>query len=302
MEGKSCLSDQAGWVSRFAIRGFCRRERECFQIQWHNLSSSYIQSGNRLRRDQHGGQMDGGDYSDRTFGVGILSAKPSGMNDRDLRRYDRATRVQSFGRANAADFAVGAKALTHFTNIDVNLSSLDRAKAGQTPARVSKATLLDALALDLTNIARTAGTIERNENGFAAPYRLPGSPSESALTTHADSVLLRLEDQADDSAAEKTAKAALRAQFTVYELPADFVAQLRAGRQAIAEANQHNDTENLGGVENTELISQLLSLINDDVVELNTIMHNKYARQPEKASEPSTLPYAPLIPFSTLPK
>ena len=62
----------------------------------------------------------------------------------------------------------------------------------------------------------------------------------------------------------------------------DFVAQLRAGRQTIAEANQHNDTENLGGVENTELISQLLSLINDDVVELNTIMHNKYARQPEK--------------------
>ena len=131
------------------------------------------------------------------------------MNDRDLRRYDRATRLQTFGRENTTEFAAGGKAKTHFTSIDGFLKELDDAKAGQSPNRVSKETLLDALALDLQNIARTARRIETKENGFATPYRLPDNTSESAVTTHADAVLKRLEDQATDSAAVKTAKAAL---------------------------------------------------------------------------------------------
>jgi len=204
------------------------------------------------------------------------------MNDRDQRRYDRLTRVQNFGRSNTDDFAPDGKTIIHFANIDGHIIGLDKAKAGQTPARVSKATLLDALNLDLTNIARTARTIERSENGFAAPYRLPDNPAESVIVTHADTVLSHLENQAGDSTATKNAKAALRARFIEYELPDDFVVNLRAGRKAISDANEHNEGEVREGVENTELISHLLSRAADDVDELNTIMHNKYARQPEK--------------------
>ncbi len=154
------------------------------------------------------------------------------MNDRDVRRHDRATRVQTFGRENTADFAAGSKAKTHFANIDGFMGDLDDAKAGQNPNRVSKETLLDALSLDLQNIARTARSLEDRENGFAAPYRIPENTSESAVTTHADAVLKRLEDQATDSAAVKTAKAALRARYLEYEMPADFVTDLRADRDA----------------------------------------------------------------------
>ena len=204
------------------------------------------------------------------------------MNVRDERRYERTTRVQTFGRANAADFASGAKALTHFTNIDDHIARLDLAKAGQTPARVSKETLLDALWLDLQNIARTARSIELTETNFVAPYRLPDNSAESAITTHADALLQRLEDQSGDSAATKKAKAALRARFTVYELPDDFVAGLRSARAAITEANQHNQDEVQGGVESTGLIGHLLGRAGNDVTELDAIMHNKYARQPEK--------------------
>lgn len=142
--------------------------------------------------------------------------------------------------------------------------------------------MLDALALDLQNIARTARAIKLKETGFAAPYRLPDTFTERALTTHADAVLQWLEDQAADSAETKTAKAALRTRFTAYELPGDFVDDLRAGRQAISEANQHNQGEVQTGVENTELIGQLLGQAGDDVIELDAIMHNKFARQPEK--------------------
>ena len=204
------------------------------------------------------------------------------MNDRDQRRYDRLTRVQTFGRAHAADFDPGAKALTHFTNIEGIILDVGKAKAGQTPARVSKETLLDALTMDFQNIARTARAIELTANGFAAPYRAPDSFTERAITTHADSLLQRLEDQSGDSAATKQGKAALRARFITYELPDDFVADLRADRQAIAEANQHNQDQNQGGVENTELIGALLGRASDEETELDAIMHNRFARQPEK--------------------
>jgi hypothetical protein len=204
------------------------------------------------------------------------------MNDRDQRRYDRLTRVQTFGAENSADFASGSKAATLFGNVDRIVDQLDTAKAGQTPNRVSKQTLLDALTIDLQNIMRTARHIELTENGFAAPYRLPDVPTESNITTHTDAILKRLEDQRGDSAATKSAKAALRARFTDYELPDDFVANLRADRDAIAEVNRRNQAENQGGVENTGLIGQLLGKGGVEVSGLNAIMYNKYTRQPEK--------------------
>jgi len=36
------------------------------------------------------------------------------------------------------------------------------------------------------------------------------------------------------------------------------------------------------GVENTNLIGELLGQANDEITELDAIMHNKYTRQPEK--------------------
>jgi hypothetical protein len=204
------------------------------------------------------------------------------MNDRDQRRYNRAINVRTFGETNSADFAIGSKAKTLFVTLDDLIERLDNAKADQTPARVSKETLLDALLLDLKNISRTARDINKTENGFAACYRIPDSPSESAITTFADAVLKRLEDQEADSEATLAAKAALRAQFIAYDLPADFVEQLGAHRQAIDDANKLNQKENQDGVGNTELIGKLLGEVNDVISSLNAIMHNKYTRMPEK--------------------
>lgn len=211
------------------------------------------------------------------------------MNDRDILRYDRATRVQTFGKENAADFTAGSLALEHFGNIDQLLPQIDDAKAGQKPARITKATLLDALNLDFKQIAKTARSIEAKsgETGFATPYAIPVL-TELLTGTHADNLLRRLEDNdapvADggDSAEEKAAKAALRARFIAYELPEDFVADLRADRDALTAANSHNQGENQGGQENTALISQLLTQTALEVDQLDTLMSNKYARQPEK--------------------
>jgi hypothetical protein len=65
-------------------------------------------------------------------------------------------------------------------------------------------------------------------------------------------------------------------------MPTDFVEDLRADREAVRDANQHNQGETQEGVENTELIGQILGKAADDVQELDAIMNNKYSRQPEK--------------------
>lgn len=204
------------------------------------------------------------------------------MSDRDNRRFDRGNRVQTFGKQNAADFADGSKAKTHFVNLEALLKKVVIAKADQIPSRVSKATLLDALGLDLQNIARTARAIGVTENGFAAPYRQPDNLTEIGLTTHADAVLKQLEAQPDDASEILARKADDRAKFITFELPDDFVAHLRADRDAITGANELNQSETQDGVKSTKLIDELLTQINNEVVQLDTVMHNKYTRQPEK--------------------
>jgi hypothetical protein len=113
-----------------------------------------------------------------------------------LRRSDRATRVQTFGIANAADFAPGSKATLLFPALDSVLENLLGARVGQLRTPVGKPALLDALFADFKDIARTSRAI--------ADY------TEAAATTHADSLLTLLEDNTaagGDTPAQLAAKA-----------------------------------------------------------------------------------------------
>jgi len=117
------------------------------------------------------------------------------MNDRDKLREDRATRVQTFGSDNTADFVTGSRAQILLGSIDDKLEKLVLAKTGQSPDRASKATILDALWLDFKNIAASARTIGKTEPaGFSAPYAVPDDSTEKAITTHAEKLLGILED------------------------------------------------------------------------------------------------------------
>ena len=58
--------------------------------------------------------------------------------------------------------------------------------------------------------------------------------------------------------------------------------EFRDDREAIDDANAHNQTEVQDGVENTAIIGKLLGEISGEVDFLDTIIGNKYERQPEK--------------------
>jgi len=204
------------------------------------------------------------------------------MNDRDIRRENRLIAVQTFGREHAADYPANSKAAALMASLDTLLTDLTQAKVGQIRTPVSKETLLDALQLDQRNIARTARAIELAEPGFAAaPYRLPDNPAYAAVLTHADALLALLEDQPADTPAQLAAKTALRAKFVAYDLPADFVTDLRADIDALRAAFAGQRVDNQEGVENTSAIGTLLGQGQTLVTQLDAIMHNKYARQPD---------------------
>lgn len=211
------------------------------------------------------------------------------MNDRDIRRAERATRVQIFGKEYAADFAALPKAAECFTALDPIIVKLPAVKVGQLRTPVGKQTLLDALFLDFKDIARTARAIALDEPGFfSAAFRFPGDYSETTCTTHADSLLELLEDNtapiADggDSPAQLTEKAALRSKFIAYALPADFVEDLRSDRDAIDETNTAKHADNFEGVQSTKAIDLLLGEVQTLVTRLDAIMQNLYRRNPEK--------------------
>jgi hypothetical protein len=191
------------------------------------------------------------------------------MNDRETRRYQMFGRVQTFGKNNTTDFAAGGEAAKRFTNLGKIIKDLDAAKATQQPGTATaKDVLLDALRLDLQNIARTARAMEQDEPGFAAKYRVPESHSD--LLTAADAIIIELK------------KAGVAAKFIAQELPADFVQHLVDDRQTIDDAQDAEESDDSEGVESTAAIGRLIREGMKEVNYLNAIMHNKYSRNAEK--------------------
>ncbi len=211
------------------------------------------------------------------------------MNDRDLRRSDRAQRVETFGIDNASDFLPGTKALELFADLRQIIADLVIARVGQLRTPVTKQTLLDALFADFKDIARTSRAIALDEPGFnSAAYRFPANYSEATAVTHAEALLKILENndkpvsEGGDTLEQKAAKAALRTKFIGFEITADFVQDLRADLKAIRDINSGKVSDNLEGVENTAAIDTLLSKAQGVITRLDAVMQNKYSRNPDK--------------------
>jgi hypothetical protein len=214
------------------------------------------------------------------------------MNDRDIRREERASRVVTFGTnngtANGGDLPPDHKTVPHFTTIAGLLAQLELAKTGQLTGKTSKSTLRDALWLDFKDIIRTAKAIKKLDATFdASLYVLPEDKTDSLVKTYADKLLLLLEDnpkpvaEGGDTPAQLATKAALRARFISYDLPDDFVADLRADRNAMDDADEDKATDGQDSVKATALITKLLDQMDGEIFQIDTTLRNRYAHLPE---------------------
>ena len=196
------------------------------------------------------------------------------MNDRDTRRYDSFVRIRAFGEDHASDFVPDSVAQV--------VDALDDAQAGQNRGRnTSKATLLDAIRLDLQNLTRTAAAIAQDEPGFADVFRPPNNINEAALLTIADKFLRQLAAQPGDSTTVAAAKAGLVGKFVAHALDALFVTNLQNDRAAVAAASTQLEQDRESGVGNTAAISPLIQQGMKAATTLDAIMHNRYGSQPE---------------------
>ena len=204
------------------------------------------------------------------------------LNDRETRRYDMFTRVKAFGDDRGSNFAPTSAAKTYFANVAATITALDGQKAQQ--GRGSRTALevpLDALRLDVANITRSASAFGQDEPGFGGDFRPPASASHADLLT-ADAILLRLQAQPGDSPAVAAAKTALTTRFVDHELPADFVTDLAGDHAAITEAQEAALVGDNDGVQSTAAVGRLIREGMKQVNYLDAIMHNKYARSPDK--------------------
>lgn len=205
------------------------------------------------------------------------------MDDENIRRFERATRVQTFGRDNAADITPGSRIAVLLAELDPVVDRLTAARVGQLRSPVGKPALIKALNADFKDIARTARSIALDEPGFpVAAFRHPRTSVETPVTTHADALLQLLEDQDEDTPEELADKAALRAKFIAYEMPADFVEDLRADRDALDACNDAKQSDNHEGVESTAAIDLLLNEAKAIVTRLDAAFLNKYRSNPAK--------------------
>ena len=205
------------------------------------------------------------------------------MNDRETRRYDVFGRAVAFGEENKGDFAAGSEALSRFEFLKKIGADLDTAKARQRAAgNTARSVLIDALGLDVQNITRTVRALDQDEPGLADKFPPPNSASDQDLLTATDAILAQLLIQDADSAATKAAKTALAAKFIKHELPADFVKHLADDRAAVDAAGREQEVRRESGVGSTTEVDRLIKEGMKHIRYLDAIMHNKYARDPDK--------------------
>ncbi len=205
------------------------------------------------------------------------------MNDLNILQFNRVSRVQTFGRDHASDFAPGSKTRDLFLKLDPIVTKLEEYRVGKLRQPVGKKACIAALIADFKDIARTARAIYLDDPSFPkSEYRTPRTRTETPIATHADALLQLLENQEEDTPAQLAEKDALRAKFIAYELPGDFVEDLRSDRDALTDCNKNKHSDLSESVEATAAIEELLDQAQTVITRLDAAIKNKYARVPEK--------------------
>ena len=192
-------------------------------------------------------------------------------------------RVQIFCTHNGSDFAEGSRCQGCAAKLTKVITDLDTAKVAQAAAAATaKEVLLDALRLDVQNVTRTASASAQDEPGFAESFRPPASDSHGDLLTATDAILSKLLVTPGDSEPVRAAKNALAAKFIAHELSVDFVKDLATDRAAVLAAQVLEDTVGNDSVASTAAIGRLIRAGMKEINYLDAIIHNKYARNPDK--------------------
>ena len=159
------------------------------------------------------------------------------MKDRSTRQRTAFRKFGGFITTNVADFSPGSVVPGYGTGLTGIAGEMDKKAADQLGGSGADVTdgLMGAVQTDLQLIGGIARTNDIDHPGLADKFPTVGTTATS-ITSTADAYLKQLEITPTDTPAESAAKTALAAIFTSHEMPADFVAHLRADRDLITPA------------------------------------------------------------------
>lgn len=110
------------------------------------------------------------------------------MNDSERRRYECFIRIRQFGTDNSADFAAIPVAVTNFGVITTEVQFLDDQGADQQEgfgdargATETKGTARENLREEMSDISRTARSMEYAFDGISDRFRMPRGSSDQLL-------------------------------------------------------------------------------------------------------------------------
>lgn len=138
----------------------------------------------------------------------------------------------------------------------------------------------------------------RREDAYTqdAPGFTAAEHNETSVLATCDGYLRQFEPAPGDSPAILATKSALVARFVAKELPADFVAQLRADRDLYGPISSAQESKRRGKVEDTQAVEDGLAEAGKQIRYLNAIMHNKFTRNPESCAAGPAPPTSSAIP------
>jgi hypothetical protein len=200
------------------------------------------------------------------------------MDNRNIRVLEMLIRVRQFGASHADEFPTGSRGAELFTlvnaaitNIEAHSTSQDSGRRASQERTTLKKIALAGLRENLEALSRTARAMALSTPGLADKFRMPRSNGEQASLTAARSFAADAEP--------------LKAEFIRRGLPASFLEDLSAGRDALEELVNSKAQKTGARVAARVAVSEAADDGRNAVRELDAIVRNVFRNEPAALAE-----------------
>ncbi len=195
------------------------------------------------------------------------------MNDLERNYYNTFVSVRDFGLENAADFPVGSVGAESFAVVGAAAGAMEAAGAAQSSGvsrqtATAKSLALAALREDLRAISRTARSLAVDDAGIGDLFKMPAGGGTQNLLAAARSFL--------------TNAAPLEAKFIAFEMPADFLSDLKTDIETFEQSVTDKGNATGEKVSATASIGEAVDKGLSGLRRLRAIIPNKYRDNPSK--------------------
>lgn len=195
------------------------------------------------------------------------------MTNRERKQYEAMLKIKEFGQARAADFPAGSFGHETFSNLNRIIETLaqyavdeDTHRTDRRQRQTAKSVQREALREDLRAMQRAARAMARRQPGIEEKFRVPARQSDREFITTARRFAADAEP--------------LTAEFIKYELPTDFLDDLRADITALEQTLGEKTVSASSAVTVGAAIDENIAAGIEAIRDLDAVVRNRYRNDP----------------------